>query len=135
MFSDLAKEINETKADIVYFGRELFDNTNKTISQFKVKERKVTESNTNILIEHFEVIKDPTLACKVFKKELFEYVILLNQNVGIDEILYPQLLLNAKLILHIPCIYYFVLIRNISESRSKHDTKKIDEYIKVHRFI
>lgn len=135
MFNDLAREKNETKADIVHFGRELFDDNNKIISQYKVNERKVTESNTNILIEHFEVIKDPSLACRIFKKELFEYVILFNQNVGIDEILYPQLLLNAKLILHIPDIYYFVLIRNTSVSRSKHDIKKIDEYIKVHRFL
>lgn len=135
MFSYLVSKVKKTNPEIIHFGKEFIDILGNSISQVKPENIIFTKSIDNILYEHFEKIKDPSLACKVFKKELFENVVLLNQNIGIDEILYPQLLLKSTSILHIPDIYYYVLIRPTSVSRSNYTIKKIEDYITVHRFI
>jgi glycosyltransferase involved in cell wall biosynthesis len=135
MFSDLIIEIKKTNPDMIHFGKEFIDILGNSISKVKPENITYTKSIDNILNEHFEKIKDPSLACRIFRKELFENVVLLNQNIGIDEILYPQLLLKSTSILHIPTIFYYVLIRPTSVSRANYTLKKIEEYITVHRFI
>lgn len=135
MFNSLANELVKNPVDIIHFGKELHDKSEKVLKKISVQTNFITVGVDNIVKEQFEKIKDPSLACRVFRKCLFENVKLLDQNIGIDEILLPQLLLKSNSILHISDVFYFVYMREFSVSRSDYSKSKIEQYISVHNFI
>lgn len=135
MYDIILEKIIQKHPDVLHFGRELRTIGETNIGVLNVKNEIYTEGLEFIIKEQFEIIKDPSLACRVFKKDLFKNLILFDQNIGIDEILLPQLLLNSKSVFHITDILYFVFVRSSSVSRSDYTVDKLEQYIKVHNFI
>jgi hypothetical protein len=95
----------------------------------------IIEGNNAILEHHYTLLKDPSLACRVFKKELLSNVILFNQNIGIDEILIVQALVKAKKIVFVDKVYYYTYDRPDSVSRINYTEKKIKQGIRIYQFI
>jgi glycosyltransferase involved in cell wall biosynthesis len=134
MYEELSKIIIEKNPDIIHFGYVFINNKNEIIYKNKTFDEFI-KGNDNIFTKHFTSIKDPSLACRLFRKSLFSQVKLLDQNVGIDEIVYPQTLSNCNSVVHISKTYYYAFARNDSVSRNTYSRGKIMEGIIVQRYI
>lgn len=131
----LVKLAKEHKADMVSFGMKAFNSNGVEIDILSFRNIDlINKTNEAILKTHFEVLRHPTLA-RLYKRDLFKGVIVFEQNVGIDEMLTPQLLSKCNVAAYTSKVLYNVLIRDDSVCRSQYDEKKIHQIIKVYHFI
>ena len=94
----------------------------------------INTDNEGVLKTHFEVLKHPTLA-RLYNKSLFNNIVVFEQNIGIDEMMTPQLLANCNKAVYTSEAFYNVLIRQESVSRAEVSDKKIRQFIKVYKFL
>lgn len=94
----------------------------------------VNMDNASILQTHFEVLKHPTLV-RLYKKELFNDVIVFEQNIGIDEMLTPQLLNKCSIAVYTSDVYYNILLRGGSVSRNVISKRSLLQISKVYHFL
>ncbi|HEY5368239.1 MAG TPA: glycosyltransferase [Hanamia sp.] len=134
MYEKLKEIILLKNPDIIHFGMDFFNNKGEIFQLFDTSDQ-IIEGNDNILKYHFSFFKFPSLACRVFKRHLFNEVIFFDQNIGIDEMVIIQILLKCNLAAYIPRTLYYAFACEESVSRIKYSQKKIMEGIKVHRFI
>jgi glycosyltransferase involved in cell wall biosynthesis len=77
----------KNKADIVYFGSKAFNENGEVIQALNFnKTEGILLENNRILTRHFEEIRHPSL-CRLFNKNLFQDIVVFEQNIGIDEML------------------------------------------------
>lgn len=132
---NLVKLALNNEADFVSFGIRAFNITGGEIGLPSFKNIDlINTTNEAILKTHFEVLKHPTLV-RLYKKELFEDIVVFEQNIGIDEMLTPQLLAKCNRAVYTSEVYYNVLIRQDSVCRSKYSEKKVLELIKAYQFV
>ena len=134
-YEELMTAVNKEKPDMVHFGVRVFNEKREELinTSFKTLD-KIIIGNDEILKAHFELLKHPALA-RLFKRELFKNITIFDQNIGIDEMLTPQLLLHCNKAVYTSRPYYYVLARHNSVCREVYNDKKINETIKVNRFI
>lgn len=132
---DLINLAVENDADMVSFGIRAY-NQNGEVTEMPIFRNSdlVLKTNAEILQTHFEVLKHPTLA-RLYKRKLFENIVIFEQNIGIDEMLTPQLLTKCNTAVYISKEYYNVLIRQESVCREKHNEKTIKETLLIHSFV
>ncbi len=134
-YLELMQLVDTNNPDMVHFGVDVFDENGdqaKNIS-FKAMD-KISNSNIEILHDHYNVLKHPTL-CRIYRKKLFDNVIVYEQNIGIDEMLTPQLLYQCKKAVYTSKSYYFVLARENSVCRTAYNERKVLQSLKVNRFV
>jgi len=132
---ELKNKVLAYNPDIVYFGSRAFDedgNEKESLNLNKLND--VIFDNKIILKNQFEIIKHPSLV-RLFKANLFNEIEVFKQNIGIDEMLTPQLLLNCTTAVYVPEIYYNLLLRNESVCRMKFNDLKVIQTLKVYRFL
>ena len=133
-YDEIIQIILNQNPDIVHFGRVLFNDENVVTDTLK-RYNETINGNEAILDHHFSSLKDPSLACRVFKKELFENVTLFDQNIGIDELLIVQILVKTQKIVFTDKVYYYTYERQDSVSRIEYSELKIKQGIRIYRFI
>jgi len=134
-YEELVNIIMKDTPDLIHFGKEVFNDEGIVVpvTHFKTLDE-IIVGNDIILDTHFKILKHPTLA-QLFKKSLFENVIIFDQNIGIDEMLLPQLLMNCNKAAFVSKKYYFVYDRLQSVSRAVISEKNVKEILKVYSFI
>jgi len=132
---DLVKLAIENEAEMVSFGIRAFNSIGNevNISSFKNIDL-VNTTNAEILRTHFEVLKHPTLV-RLYKRELFKGIVIFEQNIGIDEMLTPQLLAKCNRAVYTSKVLYNVLVREDSVCRAEYNEKKVLDTIKVQQFL
>jgi glycosyltransferase involved in cell wall biosynthesis len=132
---DLVKMALENDADMVSFGINLWA-TNGSAAELKnfCSIDIILNTNAEIIRTHFEVLKHPTLV-RLYKRSCFNEVTIFEQNIGIDEMLTPQLLVKCNKAVYTSKKYYNVLIRPDSVCRSVYNERKIAETTKAHQFV
>lgn len=134
MYEDLVSIINEKKADIIQFGMYHFDELGN-IFRTDLPKKSIIYENRNILLEHFVNIKTPSLACRIFRADLFKGVEIFNKSVGVDETTYIQLVTKCKSYVAIDKAFYYVYHRQGSISRATYNIESIRQGIQVHEYI
>lgn len=126
---------SEVDADLVSFGIRPITISGETVplKHFNGIDL-VLQSNDAVLSTHFNVVKHPSL-CRLYRASLFEGVFIFEQNIGIDELLTPQLLLRCKSAVHTSEILYFALIRQDSVCRSPYTLSSVVQSLKVYDFL
>jgi glycosyltransferase involved in cell wall biosynthesis len=112
--------------DIIQFGIIFHEESKNYKKKSKVISLELYK-NSNIIKYHYKKFKDPILSTRVYKKELFDNIILLNQSVCIDELIFPQILYKTESIKFIKEYLYTAHVRRDSVSRSKLTKQKIIE--------
>ena len=133
-YEEIIEQLYKHRPDIVHFGRVLFDNKEKVTDKLK-RFDDIIEGNDAIFQHHYTLLKDPSLACRVFNKELFSSVTLFDQNIGIDEILIVQALAKTEKIIFIDKVYYYTFERPDSVSRIEYSENKIQQGVRIYNFI
>lgn len=132
---NLVKLALNNEADLVSFGIRAYNTTGSEVSLPSFKNIDlINTTNEAILKTHFEVLKHPTLV-RLYKRDLFKDIVVFEQNIGIDEMLTPQLLANCNRAVYTSEVFYNVLIRQVSVCRAAYNEKKIQQTIKVNRFV
>lgn len=132
---NLIKLAVENDADMVSFGIRAFNPQGGEVLLPTLKNiNLICTTNEAILKTHFEVLKHPTLV-RLYKRELFRDIVVFEQNIGIDEMLTPQLLANCKRAVYTTEVYYNVLVRQESVCRAEYTEKKVRENIRVYQFL
>ncbi len=126
--------LNHNYPSIIQYGLIFEDEYEKTMRTDHPKERVLNKTEA-ILKDHFEGFTTPSLACRSFKKELFDGIEYINQNIGVDEVIFLQLLLNAESVVNSEKCYYHVFLRDSSVSRNKLSDTRIREYEKVYEML
>ncbi len=125
----------ENDADMVSFGIQAY---NPQWEEVKLKSFKnidlVNTNNEAILKTHFEVLKHPTLA-RLYRRDLFKNIVVFEQNIGIDEMLTPQLLAKCNRAVYTSKVLYNVMVREDSVCREEYNEKKIRDTIGVYQFL
>lgn len=134
-YEELTDIVLKEDPDFVHFGLTTLNanGIKSDISYHKTLNETVFE-NEQILINQFEKLKQPSLA-KLFKSNLFNNIVIFDQNVGIDEMLTPQLLIKSHKAVYTSKSLYYVHERAESVCRAKYTEEKIKEIIKVYRFL
>ena len=132
---ELLKLATFNDADLVSFGIKAVDDGGKELqSPSFMSINEINISNEAILKTHFEVLKHPTLV-RLYKKTLFDDIFILEQNIGIDEMLTPQLLLKCNRAVYTTVVYYNVLVRTDSVCRAVYNDVKVLQTIKVYQYL
>jgi glycosyltransferase involved in cell wall biosynthesis len=132
---ELLKLARFNDADVVSFGIQAVDDFGAELqSPTFMSINQINTTNQAILKTHFEVLKNPTLV-RLYKKELFDDIFILEQNIGIDEMLTPQLLLKCNRAVYTSEVYYNVLIRTDSVCRAVYNDVKVLQTIKVYQYL
>ncbi|SCZ81224.1 glycosyltransferase family 2 protein [Pseudobutyrivibrio xylanivorans] len=119
--------------DMIQYGLIFSDEAGNSI---RVEEyNNYSISGNGIVVDHFENCPSPSLACRTFKRKLYEDVEYLNQNIGIDEILIAQLISKCETMVSIEDCLYYVLERTGSVSRQKFTDETINQYNKVYELL
>ena len=134
MYEELIKIVIDKEPDIIHFGYDFINEKGDTIQSNKTS-NEIIEGNDKILQRHFTYFKDPSLACRLFKRNLFDKITMFDQNIGIDEIAIVQLLTKSSRVVHISKTFYYAYVRSNSVSRIQYSERKIGEGIRVHQFI
>lgn len=127
----LAKHISKNDVDLIQFGDRHFNYENETIGKWFDLKPTLIMGNTEIIEHQFEVIKVPSLACKIFRRSFFEGIESIKQNIGIDHLITYQVLLKSKSLLVISDVLYNVYIRKDSVSRSAYNESSINQSVKL----
>lgn len=132
---ELVKLAIENDADVVSFGFKTLNQNEKEleISSFKGIDL-LSTTNEEILKTHFEVLRHPTLA-RLYKRNLLDNLTIFEQNIGIDEMLTPQILNKCSRAVYTSRIFYNVQIRQNSVCRTEYNEKKIIETIRVYNYL
>jgi len=132
---DTLNMILKSNADMISFGVRAFNTSGELVdlSSFNNIDF-IASSNEDVLKTHFEVLKHPTLV-RLYRKELFDDIVIFEQNVGIDEMLTPQLLLRCNKVVFTSNIYYNVLVRTNSVCRAVYNDNKVLQTIKVYHYL
>ncbi len=125
----LCDHLKKQDVDLIQFCDRHFNSENETIGMWFTLPTKLILNNTEIINYQFEKIKVPSLACKIFRKNLFEGIDTIKQNIGIDHLLTYQILLKSKSMLVIPDRLYNVFVRADSISRSAYSESSISQSI------
>jgi glycosyltransferase involved in cell wall biosynthesis len=94
----------------------------------------VAESQDQIVSLFVEKLKHPSLI-NLFKSNLFTDIKIFDQNIGIDEMLTPQLLLKMNKAVYTTKSYCNVVAREDSVSRSVYGEVKLEQLVDVYTFI
>ena len=125
----------EHDADLVHFKRKVITEDGievKEHSHFNFKG--VAKSNDEVIDIFLTRLKHPSLI-NLYKASLFSNVKLFNQNIGIDEMLTPQLLMKIKKAVYLNNTYYNVVYSENSVSRIVRGEIQKKQISKVYRFI
>jgi glycosyltransferase involved in cell wall biosynthesis len=132
---NLVKLALDNEADLVSFGIRAYNPKGEEVSLPSFKNIDlINTTNEAILKTHFEVLKHPTLV-RLYKSDVFQNIVIFEQNIGIDEMLTPQLLTKCTRAIYTSKVYYNVYLRQNSVSRNIYNDKKINETIKVYQFL
>lgn len=132
MLLSLHKIIEQDKEiDVLQFGLNMVNDAGEILRQEKHGDYEVI-GEENIIRNHFQNHPTPSLACRVFRRELFDDLKWPEQNIGIDEILIVQLLAKSRKLVSIDETFYYVFLREESVSRCIYTEKKIKEYETVY---
>lgn len=128
----LAKEHN---ADMVHFASKVVDEEGKDVKRNSFGGiNRILDDTESIIKVFFEELKHPSLI-NLFKTKLFKDIVIFNQNVGIDEMMTPQLLIKMERAIYTSKEYCYVVAREDSVSRSIFNETKIQQTIKVYDFV
>lgn len=128
----MAKESN---ADMVHFASRVVDTNGNEIQ--KNTFHGVNGATKNLAeLENLFVnkLKHPSLI-NLYRASLFDDVTVFDQNVGIDEMLTPQLFINTKRAVFTKQAFCNVVARPDSVSRSKYSLLKLQQTIRVFDFV
>jgi glycosyltransferase involved in cell wall biosynthesis len=125
--------VNKETPDFIHFGLRTI-NTSGEVVKFHKTLDSVETQNQSIIKNHFEYLKHPSL-CRLYKRVLFEGVTIFEQNIGIDEMLTPQLLAKCNRAVYTSKVLYNVFMRENSVSRITYSDKKISDTIRVYQFL
>ena len=125
----LSEHVMKEDVDLIQFCDRHFNSNNETIGKWFNLKQTLLKDNAEIIKHQFEVIKVPSLACKIFKRSLFEGIESIKQNIGIDHLLTYQILLKANSLLVIPDELYNIYIRTDSVSRSAYNESSINQSV------
>jgi glycosyltransferase EpsH len=126
---------NNSNADMVIFGLKEYDELGNIINTQDFKSLdEVKTNNTEILRLHFEYFKHPTL-CRLWKRSLLYEIEIFEQNIGIDEMLTPQLIAKCQNAVYSSKILYNLLIRVNSVSRNTYTDAKVFQTMKVYQYL
>lgn len=134
MLSVLMKHITEDNADIVQFSMKQVDQNDVIIGEEKSNSETLCGSE-NILRAYFNRIKMPSLAMRIFRRELFDNIDIVGENVGVDETTIIQLMGNSKRMVCIEDSFYNIYVRSGSVSRSKVSKEFITQYFEQYDFM
>lgn len=124
----------EGKYDIIQFNMVQEDENGAVLGYIKFPIEEVTGAE-KILSQYFAEYRMPSMACRIFKRELFEGIEICGRNIGIDEMVTLQLMSRANTLLSIDNILYHIYVRTSSVSRSVYSKSRIQEVITVHDFL
>lgn len=132
---ELLRLAKKNNADMVSFGIKAFSPEGEEVNLQSFENIDlINTTNEAILKTHFEVLRHPTLV-RLYRRELFKDIIIFEQNIGIDEMLTPQLLAKCNRAVYTSMVYYNVLVRQDSVCRAEYNEKKIQDTIKVNQFL
>lgn len=134
MYEILAHNIKDRTVDIIQFGYQTFNEIDSLTTHVNYGEKYI-EGNTNVIDYRYNYILHPGLGLKVFKKELFNDIKLLRQNIGIDILTNLQIYLNTKSMLLIKNEFYHIFVRENSVSRSNYNQKVISQLMSMRNLI
>ena len=120
--------------DIIQFGMVQEDEYLKTIGYINFPEEEVI-GREEVLTHFFSEYRMPSLACRIFKRNLFDKVDIKGRNIGIDEMVILQLMGKADSLISIGDVLYHIYVRNNSVSRSEYSKERIYEITQVHDFL
>jgi raffinose-raffinose alpha-galactotransferase len=129
MYRILSDYIIKEDVDLIQFCDRHFNSKNETIGKWFDLKQILIKDNAEIIKHQFEVIKVPSLACKIFRRNLFDGIESLKQNIGIDHLITYQILLKSNSLLVIPDAFYNVYIRADSVSRSAYNESSINQSV------
>jgi glycosyltransferase involved in cell wall biosynthesis len=129
MYKILSDYISKEDVDLIQFCDRHFNSENETIGKWFDLKQTLIKDNSEIIKHQFEVIKVPSLACKIFRRSLFDEIESIKQNIGIDHLITYQILLKANSLLVIPNVFYNVYIRADSVSRSDYNESSINQSV------
>jgi glycosyltransferase involved in cell wall biosynthesis len=132
---ELVKLAVEHDADLVSFGIRAFNTSGNEVNlPTLLNLDQINTTNEAILKTHFEILKHPTLV-RLYKRHLFKDIVIFEQNIGIDEMLTPQLLAKCNKAVYTSRVFYNIITRPNSVSRAEFSNKKILETLKVYNFL
>lgn len=132
---NIVKLAYENDADMVSFGIRAYNPQGKEVNLPTLKNIDlINTTNEAILKTHFEILKHPTLV-RLYKRELFKDVVVFEQNIGIDEMLTPQLLAKCNRAVYTSEVYYCVFLRQNSISRTNQKLNTMHDTILVYKFL
>lgn len=134
-YSEIFSMLEGRKPDLIHFAATVYDENgvNMNVDSFKSFDN-YFDNKEDIIRNHFEVLKHPGLI-RIYKQQLFRDIAILEQNVGIDEMLTPQLIHSCNSAFYTSKSYYNVTARNESVCRSVYNEKKIIDSLRVYKFI
>jgi glycosyltransferase involved in cell wall biosynthesis len=122
-------------SDIVYFGAKAYNEVGEIIETLGLNNQDNTVNDNSLILEkQFLEIKHPSLA-RLFKASIFSNFQIFEQNIGIDEMLLPQLLVKCNRASYTSAKYYNILIRLNSTCRAVYNDKKVFQTIKVYQYL
>jgi len=129
MYKILSDCIMKENVDLIQFCDRHFNSKNETIGSWFNLKPSLINGNAEIIKHQFEIIKVPSLACKIFRKSLFDGIESIKQNIGIDHLITYQVLLKSNTMVVIPNPLYNVYIRPDSVSRTAYDESSINQSV------
>lgn len=134
-YSDVFAQAAKYSPDLIHFAATVYDEkgVNLNVSSFKSFDNYFDNKN-DIIKNHFEVLKHPSLI-RIYKQKLFTNIEIFEQNIGIDEMLTPQLISRCNSAFYTSKSYYNVTARDESVCRSVYNEKKIIDSLRVYKFI
>lgn len=133
---ELIALIGDSEPDMIHFGSRVIDEeTGNEIAYhtFGSIDAEV-KTNEGVLQNFVDKLKHPSLI-NLYKSTLFMDLIIFNQNVGIDELMTPQILLKVNHAIYTSKVYCNVVARKTSVSRSIYGEIKMKQLIDVYGFI
>lgn len=134
LYEEIIDIYNKTNPDFISFGKIYLNGNGENLKAGQKSVDRIIQDRDSIIKFHFEEMKHPSLG-RIFKKELFNDTVIYDQNIGIDEMLIPQLLAKCNKAVYTSKVLYNVLVRQDSVSRAAYNEKKILQTIKVNRFV
>lgn len=122
------------KYDIIQFGMVEEDEEGRTLGRIGFPEEEAAGSE-EILLRYFESYRMPSLACRLFRRGLFESIQIPGRNIGIDEMVTLQLMGAASSLRSLEAVFYHIYVRGGSVSRAVYSSGRIEETVKVQEFL
>lgn len=121
----------EGKYDIIQFDMVEEDEDGRVLGRISFPEEEI-QGTEGILVRYFEKYRMPSMACRIFKRELFDGIEIEGRNIGIDEMVTFQLMKRAKSLASIDEPLYHIYVRAGSVSRTVYTKGRIGEAVKIH---